>query len=182
MIVLNNPPVGLGAYQEYAFLAPRSEPSGEGSVWRGMDWKISPASKFGYLRLDPLPLDPKRAHRQVQWEVQKYLGCNHPRLAQPHPGSVGELPPPPFRFSPEGWEIATQHFNERIRETQAASQRFAGAVQKMLDALAEGKLKSALRPLPGGAIGEDLPDTHWHMERGRQRFLSCCIGEAHRSQ
>jgi hypothetical protein len=128
--------------------------------------------------VEPLPPDPKGARDYLKVRAQSYLERNHPRLAQPRRELKLVRLPTEFSFSPEGWEAASEYFNERHREAEAAIQRFGCAVRKMLDALADGSLKSALRPLSGSAIGEVLPESHWHMEQGRHRLLTCSISEA----
>jgi hypothetical protein len=143
-----------------------------GKALYGEDWTgDEPRTR----KVSPLPSDPEKARHLVQREVQRYLEHHHPQLAQI---PVGGVPPFTYRFSNQGWEVASIHYSQMSRETHAACERFAGAVQKILTALTDGRLKSALRPLSGGAIGEALPESHWHTERGLQRILSCSLNGA----
>ena len=115
MIDFNDPSSWPRDTKQYVFLARALNQVGK-ALYRE-EWTGDDPQKLGISHWIHCHWTPKRAHYQDQWKVQKYLERNHPKLAQPHPGSVGELPPPPFRFSPEGWEVATQHFNEKIQRT-----------------------------------------------------------------
>jgi hypothetical protein len=126
--------------------------------------------------IQPLPAHPDRlTHYPTRRHVHEFLMTNHPEFRRMPPSG---MPPAPIEFSKEEWNVAFQHFEALSKSSRASSARFEAVIRAVTEALASGRLRSALRPIPGGAIGSPLPADFWQTESLEPRFRSLRLNQA----
>ena len=75
------------------------------------------------------------------------------------------------QFTDEQWSAAVELYDKLNAETKGPYERFKAAKSKLFEALADGTVKSCLRPQHGGEFSNFCPVAWWNTERWGNRFF-----------
>lgn len=105
-------------------------------------------------------------------DIDLLLQKHRPDFQRPYP-ERGPFGPVVAQFATGHWEEGIRLAQESDRKSIAARQRFSAVVAALIEALREGQVKSALRPIRGGDFSAILPPSLWNSEQIGDRFSLC---------
>lgn len=114
-------------------------------------------------------LSQERANQWQKMQIHDLLSSHRPDFDR---GPM-EFGPFGLEFSDHEWTAGLEVAREVDIERRKVKQRYSEVVARIVEALRDGSLISALRPLSGGRISEPLDAHVWNTEKTENRFYWC---------
>jgi len=109
--------------------------------------------------------------------IDRLLRKRRPDFGRPEPVR-GRFGIKVAEFTEEQWYAGLKLAQEADKASMVIRNRFATVTGTLVDALREGSLNSALRPVKGGAYSPVLPPSMWNAESFRERFRLCQMNDS----